>query len=171
MTSAWDDHDDEVSDLGGEDPPFFEPKPKRRGPGRPKGSKNRPRESLLTVEKLEALYNRVKPYLPDDQKTYIEGVISGENDVDALKEMKLLVRQMSILFSEASVWHFDNKRVTQDFANFANTLRAAIKDLNDMVEKEAARAKQQQETDDLVRITERGSALERLETLLRERPS
>lgn len=144
--------------------------PKRRG--RPKGSRNKPPETLLTLEKLESLYNRVKPYLPDDQRRYIEGVLSGEQDVNPLAEMKLLVRQMSILFSEASVWHFDNKRVTKEFADFANTLRAAIKDLNDLLIKDQeAQAKESDKTDDMVRVTERGAALERLEALLREYPS
>jgi hypothetical protein len=174
MASNWDEHDDDLVSLSvdADAEPDEEPVKKRRGgPGRPKGSKNRSKESLLTVDKLEALYNRVKPFLPDDQRDYIEGVVSGDKDVDPLTEMKLLVRQMSILFSEAAVWHFDNKRVSQDFGNFANSLRMAVKDLYEMDKAEQAKADEQQGNDDLVRITERGTTLERLEALLSEHSS
>jgi len=158
MPSKWDDEE-----LFEEAAP-----PGKKRAGRPAGSKNKPRESLLTTEKLEALYNRVKPYLPDDQRKYVEGVISGDNRVDPLLEMELLVRQMSIIFSEAGVWHFDNKRVSQDFGQFANSLRMSIKDLFDMRRHIDSQTQEANDDNDMVPITKRGSTLERLDALLLE---
>ena len=133
--------------------------------------KNRPKDSIITLEKLESLYNRVSPYLTDDQKEYIKGILDGRQDVDTMYEMKLLVRQMSIIFSEGAIWYLTEKRVDEKLAKFADSLRAAIKDLHDMSLKDEERRAKTQETNDLVRITERRGAMERVEALLSEHPS
>ena len=137
--------------------------PKKRG--RPRGSKNVPKEALVTKDRLEALYNRVQPYLTREQRKYIESVIDGSAQVDPQYEMQLLVRQMSIMFSEAAISYWEEKRVDQNIAKFSDSLRMAIKDLHDIERVEAERAKKQEEKDGLVPITERGSTLERLKAL------
>lgn len=137
----------------------------RRGPGRPPGAKNKVKESLLTSRQLEQLYNRVKPYLTDEQQSYVKKVMQGETDVDPRSELQLLVRQLSILFSEASIWYWNEKRISADLAKFADTLRMAIKELNDMERQRSADAQRKATEDDLVPITGRGAALERFEDL------
>lgn len=138
----------------------------KRGPGRPKGSKNRPKDSILTSEKLQQLYNRFSPYLTDDQKDYIQGVIAGEQQVDTNYEMQLLVRQMSLLFQEAATWWFSQGKISQDLGKFADSLRMAIKDLHDMQAQAEARALKQQESDGLVQLTGERPAMARIEAIL-----
>lgn len=119
--------------------PDEEPAPTRRRPGRPKGSRNKnpyERGHLLTKDKLEELYNRTYDFMSNEQRRYIKGVINGTKDVDPVREMELLLRQCSILFSEALIWHLDNKKVSRDLAQFADTIRAASKDLFDIRRKQ-----------------------------------
>lgn len=143
--------------------------PKRRG-GRPKGATNKPKGSILTRNQLDVMYDRIKVFLPEDQKRYVEGIVVGKRGVEPMTEMKLLVRQCSLILTEASIWMFDNKRVTQDFAGFANTLRMCIKDLYDMEAKESLKADSKEEENDLVRVTDGRPEMERLETFLRDNP-
>lgn len=137
----------------------------RRGRGRPPGAKNKTKESLLTAKQLEQLYNRVKPYLTEEQRTYVKKVMSGTADVDPQRELQLLVRQLSILFSEAAIWYWNEKRISADLAKFADTLRMAIKELNDIERQRSIDAQRKATEDDLVPITGRGAALERFEDL------
>lgn len=137
--------------------------PRRRG--RPPGAKNKTKESLTTAKQLETLYNRVKPYLTGEQQDYVKRVMKGEIDVDVRYEMQLLVRQLSILFSEAAIWYWNEKRVSGDLAKFADTLRMAIKELNDIERQKSADEQRKATDDDLVPITGRGAALERFESL------
>lgn len=154
---------DDFFDFLEEDDPA-EKLPKKRG--RPRGSKNVPKEALVTKDRLEALYNRVQPYLTREQRKYIEGVINGSKQVDPQYELQLLIRQMSIMFSEAAVAYWEEKRVDQNIAKFADSLRMAIKDLHDIDRIERERAQKQEAVDGLVPITERGSAMERIEALM-----
>jgi len=130
----FDNDDDNISE---QEPVQPNNKPAKRG-GRPAGSKNRDRASmsLLTTDKLEKLYNRVTPYLPLDERKYIRGVINGTQGVDPKRELELLIRQCSIIFSEASVYYWNEGKVSRDLAAFADSLRGAIKDLYDIQLKE-----------------------------------
>lgn len=139
--------------------------PEKRGRGRPAGSQNKPKESLLTTKQLEQLYNRVKPYLTDEQQDYVKRVMQGEVDVDPRYELQLLVRQLSILFSEAAIWYWNEKRVSGDLAKFADTLRMAIRELNEVERQRSLDTQKKATEDDLVPITGRGAALARFEDL------
>lgn len=150
-------------DFENEDENPEENLPKKRG--RPRGSKNRPKESLVTKDRLEALYNRVQPYLTREQRKYIEGVLSGTTSVDPKYEMQLLTRQMSILFSEAMIAYTEEKRVDQNIAKFGDSLRMAIKDLYEIEKVEREQAAKDTEKDGLVPITQRGTSLERLKAV------
>lgn len=150
---------DPVIDLTGD-------APIKRGPGRPKGSKNRPRETVKTSEKLQELFNRFEPYLTTEQKKYVKGVIAGEQDLDCFYEMELLVRQMSLLFQESATWFFGQGKVSQDLAKFADGLRMAIKDLHDMqTKREDAQAKKSSD-DGLVLTTSERPEMARLTEIL-----
>jgi hypothetical protein len=140
----------------------------KRGRGRPPGAKNRTKESLTTAKQLETLYNRVKPYLTGEQQEYVKKVMKGDIDVDVRYEMQLLVRQLSILFSEAAIWYWNEQRISGDLAKFADTLRMAIKELNDIERQRATDEQRKATDDDLVPITGRGAALERFESLFGE---
>lgn len=139
--------------------------PEKRGRGRPTGSTNVPKESLLTTKQLEQLYNRVKPYLTEEQQEYVKKVMQGEADVDPRYELQLLVRQLSILFSEASIWYWNEKRIDDKLAKFADTLRMAIRELNEVERQRSLDMQKKATEDDLVPITGRGAALERFENL------
>lgn len=137
----------------------------KRGRGRPPGARNKSKEMLTTQKQLETLYNRVKPYLTEEHQDYVKKVMKGSASVDVKLEMQLLVRQLSILFSEASIWYFEEKRISSDLAKFADTLRMAIKELNDIERQKGADEQRKSTEDDLVPITGRGAALERFENL------
>lgn len=137
----------------------------KRGRGRPPGAKNKSKEFVTTTKQLESLYNRVKPYLTDEQQLYVKKVMRGDIDVDVRYEMQLLVRQLSILFSEAAIWYWNEQRISGDLAKFADTLRMAIKELNDIERQRATDEQRKATDDDLVPITGRGAALERFESL------
>ena len=145
-----------------------EAKPARRRPGRPKGSRNKSeyeRGHLLTKDKLEELYNRTYDFMSNEQRRYIKGVINGTKDVDPVREMELLLRQCSILFSEALIWHLDNKKVSRDLAQFADTIRAASKDLFDIRRKQRE-LDEAQGDDTTIRIQDRQRATKMLDELL-----
>lgn len=139
--------------------------------GRPPGARNKSKEMLTTQKQLESLYNRVKPYLTEEHQDYVKKIMKGSAKVDVRLEMQLLVRQLSILFSEASIWYFEEKRVSSDLAKFADTLRMAIKELNDIERQKSADDQRKNTEDDLVPITGRGAALERFESLFGEADS
>lgn len=127
----FEEEDEELH--GGTEQEKPKPRPRRRS-----GNRNRPKDnmSLLSKDKLEKLYNRVEPYLPLDYRKYIRGVVNGTQDVDPMREMELLVRQCSIIFSEASAYYWTEKKVTRDLAAFVDSLRGSIKDLHEMRRKE-----------------------------------
>lgn len=145
-----------------------ETKVTKRKRGRPPGARNKTQESLTTAKQLETLYNRVKPYLTGEQQDYVKKVMRGDIDVDVRYEMQLLVRQLSILFSEAAIFYWNEQRISGDLAKFADTLRMAIKELNDIERQRATDEQRKATDDDLVPITGRGAALERFETLFGE---
>lgn len=141
-----------------------EAEPEKRKRGRPKGSKNRPPETILTRDRLEKLYDKVNPYLTPEQKKYTREILDGKREVDVQYEMQLLVRQLSIIFSEAAIWFWNEKKVNRDLAMFADSLRQALKDLNE-INRQVEDKQEKTKEDDLVRVTERGSTLERLKAL------
>jgi len=173
MTSTrWDELFGLVDVRGDFDDPSSAPRiPKR--PGRPRGRKTTPKESIDTTESLKVLVNRMQPFLNEEQKEYWNNVINGKQNVDCLEEMKLLVRQISIIFHKVALEHFYEGRVTKELSDIANTMRMSIRDLHEM-QRQAAEAeerrkeKEQSKTNDLIRVTEHGSAMESLETILRE---
>ncbi len=140
----------------------------KRGRGRPKGSTTRVPESLLTLDKLRTLYTRVKPILPEDERKYVEGVLDGSIEVDPVLEMRILVRQMSVVFSEATVYYLAKGGVGRDYAAFGNNLRMAITDLYSIDQKERDRAKEAEKFNDMVRLTEQGAALDKFQSILGE---
>jgi hypothetical protein len=153
------DYDPMNTEVGGDELP-------KRGRGRPPGTKNKPREAVKTEAELKRLFERFKPFLSDDHKEYVHGIIEGKNNVDTVREMELLVRLMSLLFQASADWFFQEGKINGDLAKFADSLRMGIKDLNDLREKEEERAAKQDEADGLVPITQRGTAMARVEALI-----
>lgn len=154
------------NDLGLDDEQEDKPQPKRRG--RPKGSKNRPKEMVVTATKLQRLYDRFSPYMSDEQREYVQNVIDGKSPVDCLREMELIVRTMGLLFQEAATIEFMEGKVSMNLAKFADTLRASVKDLNDMRLQVEEQAQKRDAADDLVRLAQSRSSMERLEALMGE---
>jgi hypothetical protein len=102
-----------------------------------------------------------------DQRAYIKGVINGSVKVDPIRELELLVRQCSLMFSEAAAWHFENKRVNRDIASFADTTRAAIKDLFELRRKQAE-VDASLAVEDQYSVTQRQRSVELVEQLLND---
>jgi hypothetical protein len=162
MKNSW----DRIPEEEPIEPESLDAAPKR-GRGRPKGSTTKVPESSLTLDKMRQLYARVKPFLSEEQKRYTEGVIEGSVDVDPMLEMRMLVRQMSLIFSEAAVWHLMEGKVSRDFASFANNFRMAITDLAALDEKERIRTEKSKTSNDMVRLTEQGAEMGRYDEVLR----
>lgn len=161
-TSNWEqlfeDEDDE---------PRLVQEPAKRKAGRPPGSKTTTtRESILAKRQIAQLYHRFEPFLTENQKEYIQGIVDGKQEVDCLYELQLLVRQQSLLYQEASMYHFEKRTVTKELSDFGNSLRMSIKDLTDLQRYENEQKLKQQMKNDLVRVTDGGSALEGLEALI-----
>lgn len=114
-------------------PDEAKPKDKDKAPPTWRQKANRSADaSLLSKQKLEKLYDRVQPYLSNEQRRYTKAVLNGTANVDTTKELELLVRQCSLLFSEASVVFMNEKRVSRDLASFADSYRMAVKDLAEL---------------------------------------
>lgn len=137
--------------------PMDRPK-KRRGPGRPPGSKNRRPETLLTEDKVAAMVARARPYLSIEQQTYYDQVMRGEIEVDPIREMELLVVELRLMRSEAMAYMIDpdlgKGKVTQDMAKFLSEVRQTNKDLFEMKRKAEADKTAQAESDDAIDLTE-----------------
>ena len=111
--------------------PPEEEQPKRRA-GRPKGVKNKPVSTAMTQQQLEKLYRRFEHMLDDDHKKYLNGVIKGKVNIDAVHESELLLRYLSILVTEALGWALESKSISRDLSTLVGEYRMGIKDLEDM---------------------------------------
>jgi len=129
--------------------------------------RTQPQESIETKEQLRSLLNRVDPFLTREQRDYFQGCLDGKVDVDYLWEMKLLVRQVSLLFHTIAMDQLQERKVTKELGELTNALRMSLKDLFEMQKYEDERAKEQQEQDDMVRVTDDRTALEGLDEILR----
>jgi hypothetical protein len=134
---------------------------KRKG-GRPKGARNKRPGTLVTEEKLAALYDRAEPFLDDEMKRYLRDVIGGNTRVDPEREMELLVAYMRLLLSEGTATTLRTGMLTIDLAKFAGELRMGIKDLHDIQRKNRDDKAKLSNDDELVDITSK-SALGRFE--------
>lgn len=146
--------------------------PKKRGPGRPLGVKNKPKETFHYEKVQKKLYDGVKGYLTIEQRQYIDNTIDGNVDVDPKMELDILVRMSSLAASRMLSDAAESGGISQPTAVFINTYRQSLADLaklNKQLTDDSQ--KRQQDTDDMVSITSRGTALERLEGALSEHPS
>ena len=144
--------------------------PKKRGPGRPKGVRNRPKETVNYEKIQRTLYNGVKGYLTIDQRKYIDDTLDGNADVDPKKELDILVRMSSLAVSRMLSDTTESGSISQPNAVLINTFRQALIDLAKVnKQNEEDQQKRQHDNDDMVSITERGTAMERLEGALSER--
>ena len=130
----------------------IEPTPPRKG-GRPKGSRNKRPGTLLTEEKLTALYDRAEPFLDEEMKDYLRDVIAGKTRIDPEREMELLVAYMRLLLSEGTAGAIRTGMLTVDLAKFAGELRMSIKDLYDIQRRNREDKLKQSADDELVDIT------------------
>ena len=126
----------EMADLFGQ-PRASDAPPVRRGRGRPKGSQNRPKDAVMTQDKLRTLYTRIEPILTADHKKYLKEVIDGKNRLDPIKEMELLLRYGSILLTEAFESSLQQRNYSnQNLSKLMGELRMGLKDLSDMQRKQ-----------------------------------
>lgn len=105
--------------------------PPRRG-GRPLGSKNKPKDEVMTQEKLNKLYNRVEHMLDEDHRKYLKQVITGKTHIDPVREGELLLRLLSIVVTESLGWALSKQAISRDLAALVGEYRMGIKDLEDM---------------------------------------
>lgn len=138
---------------------------KPRRPGRPRGSKNRSPESIVTEEKLQSMFKRMMPHLTPDQRSYLEGMLNGEIETDAEKAMDLAIKQMLFVFSEAADAHWQAGRVSKELADTFNAVRMALKDLEDIRKVRADKAEKAQAMDN-VSLEDREKEKQRLEQML-----
>lgn len=138
--------------------------PKRRV-GRPRGSKNRDALSLETQSRVEQVYKRMMPYMTREQKAYAEDVQNGRAGVDALKEMELLIRQATFVFSEAADEHWKSKKITRELSEMINAIRMSLKDFEDIKRAREEAAQQEAQVDD-IDLSEREAERKRLEKIL-----
>jgi hypothetical protein len=143
---------------------FFSESVQPRRPGRPKGSRNRSPDEALTQKKLEQLYKRVEPMLDDEHKKYLHAILEGKTSIDAVREMQLLLRYLSILTTEAIGWALRDLKMNRDLAMLVGEYRQGIKDYEDMQRKRED-AKHKRGDDERVVDPTRESAVARLAKL------
>jgi len=111
---------------------LFDDQPKKRGPGRPRGSKNRSAESFETEDRVSQLFKRMQPFMTREQKAYADDIQSGRKGVDALFELELIIRQATFVFSEAADGHWRSKTISRELTEMINALRMSLKDFEDI---------------------------------------
>ena len=138
-----------------------EPAPQKRGPGRPKGSLNTPKEAIETKRKVKATYSRIKPHLTKAQKDYLDGALDGSCDVEPIHEMAILVRYASLYASDllTDALDFEDGQETTSRTNPMNLAKAldlyrqAAVDLYKMQKEEREEANKREDEEGLVNVT------------------
>ncbi len=138
--------------------------PKRRV-GRPRGSKNRDAVSLETQSRVEQVYKRMLPYMTREQKAYAEDVQQGRAGVDALKELELVIRQATFVFSESADEHWKSKRISRELSEMINAIRMSLKDFEDIKRAREEAAQSEAQVDD-INLAEREAERKRIEKIL-----
>ena len=141
--------------------------PKRK-PGRPHGTKNRPKgEAGSLLDQVERVYKVIEHMLTDEQKTYYARAFKGKEPFDPMRHAEFFALLYSVYADGVLLEAIDAKLVSQDVALTLREYRMALKELDDM---KRARAKEEAKEDEKGRLVDptRKSALDRVEAILAE---
>lgn len=138
------------------------PKPRR---GRPRGSKNRDAVSIETEKRVEQLFKRMQPFMTREQKAYADDIQNGRADVDPLKELELIIRQATFVFSEAADEHWRARRISKELSEMINAIRMSLKDFEEIKRLREEKA-EQQNTVEALDLEDKELERQKLEKLL-----
>lgn len=78
------------------------------------------------------LFDRVKPLLTPDLREYLEDTLNGDGELDAVNEMQLLLKQLSVYVNSVIGWAQEDGVISKDVAAIIAEFRMAIRDHEEM---------------------------------------
>lgn len=143
-----------LSDL---DENVFEPqkgelKIVKRGPGRPRGTPNRPKgQAGAMLDRVQNIYKVIEHLLTPEQQEYYRRAFAGKEPFDPLRHAEFFALLYGVYAGDILLEAITEKIVSQDIAQTLREYRMALKELNDM---KAQRAKEEAKDDDNAKLVD-----------------
>lgn len=129
-----------------------------------KGVKN---YGALSTENIADLYSTVGHLMSDEHRAYIERMLTGGSEVDALLDLEMTLRLVTLYATQAVKWSFENGTVTKDIGSILGEARQAAVAVETMRLKRNEAKVKSDDTDGMVDPT-RESSVARFQNLHRE---
>lgn len=122
--------------------------------------------SRLSQEKVSEVYSNIAHFLPDAHRAYLEKLLRGEAEVDALLDLEIFFRLVTLYSTQAITWAMEGQdiKVTKDIGSILGEVRQGAVAIESMRNKrvEAQTKKEMEESG--VDYDSRKSALEFFES-------
>lgn len=118
----------------------------------------------LTPENVAELYSTVAHLMSEEHRAYLEKMMAGEAPVDALLDLEMMLRLVTIYATQAIKWSFEKGSVSKDIGSVLGEARQAAVAVENMRLKRQEAMKKNDDDDGVVDPT-RESSLARFENL------
>jgi hypothetical protein len=120
----------------------------------------------LNRQDIEEILEIVAPFMGDEHREYLERIKAGNGEVDALLDLEMILRLVSLYSTQAVVWSLREGKVSKDIGAILGEARQSAVAVESMrVKRNEARAKVAD--DDGVVDPTRESTLGRFESIFR----
>lgn len=118
----------------------------------------------LDPEDIYEIFDMVAAFMSDEHREYLERIKSGNGTVDALLDLEMILRLMTIYAPQAVVWSLQEGKVSKEIGAILGEARQSAVAVENMRVKRNESAVKKDDADGMVDPT-RKSTLDRFESL------
>jgi|SRR5690606_1313570 len=118
----------------------------------------------LEPEDIYEIFDMVAPFMSDEHREYLDRIKRGEGQVDALLDLEMILRLVTIYAPQAVMWSLQDGKVSKDIGSILGEARQSAVAVENMRVKRNESAVKKDDADGMVDPT-RKPALDRFESL------
>lgn len=77
----------------------------------------------MSTEEIYEIFDMVAPFMSDEHRDYLERIKSGKGQVDALLDLEMILRLLTIYAPQAVMWSLNEGRVSKDIGSILGEAR------------------------------------------------
>lgn len=120
----------------------------------------------MSAEEVYEIFDMVAPFMSDEHREYLERIKSGEGTVDALLDLEMILRLLTIYAPQAVMWSLNEGKVSKDIGSILGEARQSAVAVESMRVKRNESVVKKNDDNGLVDPT-RKPALDRFEGFFR----